>query len=168
MASYKQLAEFYAKAPTETRPRLQFHVHKDSSWEDCPVGDCPDTSHHIEDWRWKPTKKPVDMSVLINSDIDCVFGDREIGYLSKERRYQDCTDFHSAKGDIWIECKPRMNHWFMTENLTRCPHRLVSELWEAGFTVTKERFTSKPGRDHVIFCITGLKAGYDWPWLIEE
>jgi len=63
----------------------------------------------------KPELKPVDLSVLAKSGIDCEFFDVDgfcgfepIGLLGK---ITNPVGYKSSKGSYWPCCRPRMNHW---------------------------------------------------------
>ena len=65
--------------------------------------------------RIKPEKKPIDLSVLIQSGIDCVFWDGSIGVLSE---ISSAPQYHMRVGTEkshgytpYSECRPRMNYW---------------------------------------------------------
>ena len=64
-------------------------------------------------WRIKPTKKVIDLSVLIESGIDCEFkdsGDKN-WHINKvaEGLYQESL-YGTKSGDFFEQCKPRINH----------------------------------------------------------
>ena len=98
--------------------------------------------------------KPVDLSVLIDSGIDCM--DPEYGICLIESKYY-VND--PEKAIVWDHVKPRMDYWFSEKNF-EYPGELVWALGNAGFAVEESHDASD-------FQITGLLPGYCWPWELE-
>lgn len=105
--------------------------------------------------------KPVDLSVLISSGIDC--------YFSDDPDYWCCT--LSAK-EKWTSeeiterrIKPRMNYWFSWLNFS-AENDWLYVLSDAGFLVEVDE--GDEGDCVHAFRITGLRDGYCWPWEVEE
>lgn len=118
--------------------------------------------------KLEPELKPVDMSVLVNSGIDCVFWDwhgREyMDFLIKIGK-GDAT-FGSSKG-LEPKCKPRMNYWFSAENFDDT-FNLIDRLEKAGFVLGKSYLRLDDGDLHLkAFKIKGLQDGCCWPWEVE-
>lgn len=125
------------------------------------------------------TKKAVDLSVLIESGIDCEFCDE----LDTERFVHKLVDteghqYKAGMGVSWDCCYPRMNHWhswqggkcplpegFEVEILlrhgVRCNHTM--------YDTKKLRWDHLSGQfDIIAFQVVGLSDGYCYPWEIEE
>ena len=104
--------------------------------------------------------KPVDMSVLIGSGIDCIFGDADDTYTVtctlREVKDQHGGQMYRSQLDWYIHCNPRMNYWFSCNNWEALEYDLLTEnLQIAGFALE--------GNDNS-FKIIGLKDGVCWPW----
>jgi len=91
--------------------------------------------------RIAPTLKPVDMSVFIDSGIDCEFSHSSdftrvtigrIGSIAGET-------FNCHTGNSFTshsKCRPRLDHWHSMNN---CPDiNIVQKLEMAGFDVTED------------------------------
>ena len=84
-----------------------------------------------------PTLKPVDMSVLIDSGIDCEFGEgvyRVIGSLHSI----DDGDSHKyglcGTGHFHQYCRPRLDYWHSCGNMQNESAQIMAEkLFSAGF-----------------------------------
>lgn len=144
-----------ADAPPVPWHLLEAHKSTDMSHkEDIGVDLGSDTT----DTEDKP--KPVDLSALIDSGIDCEFWEADcyttIGNLTNikgKNAYR--SDLH------WYEhCVPRMNYWFSGMNFDY-PVGLRYNLFEAGLDVEVTESLDA-------FRITGLRDGYCWPWELRE
>jgi len=121
----------------------------------------PTMNSMIEDWIIEPAKTPVDLSVLVNSGVDCEFwdGNEDIKFfgmlnniISDEKyRYID-------REESWPYCQPRMNHWMSPLNDQK--GRMWDLLREAGFAVET--------RDYYAYRITGVQEGRCMPWEEEK
>jgi len=98
----------------------------------------------------KPTKKVIDLSVLIDSQIDCEFKgrNRSGAFINKLSRQGDPSmhyRYYDGDGDAWESCKPRMNHKHAWDG-DKCPI--------AGFVVRawldKEDFVTIHTSDSII------------------
>ena len=132
-------------------------------------------------WRIKPTKKVIDLSVLIDSQIDCEFDDR--GNTSAIAKLETITTSHTGepyyindKGLYWGRCTPRMNHkhaWQggecplpegfivrLTKWSVHVPHISHIEL------TTKQWISSKANEHTTVqaFEVLGVADGYVMPW----
>lgn len=116
--------------------------------------------------KLEPELKPVDMSVLVNSGVDCVFAGKHVGGLvviseSKTHPYKnDLNDVRHRK------CKPRMNYWFSAENFKDVKD-LVKKLEEAGFELEIISKTIYGYTTITAFMIKDKKANRCWPWEVE-
>lgn len=94
-------------------------------------------------------RKSVDLSVLIDSGIDCCF--------EYDTQYWQCysdDDFDFVNHRV----VPRMDYWFSELNFDK-PQLLIGDLYKAGFALESN------ARDD--FKINGLQGGYCWPWECE-
>lgn len=126
-----------------------------------------------------PKKKPVDMSVLVDSPIDCEFwhhGSKiktisQLKSISKQlcgekMVYEDADPKRVGHA---LYCKPRMDYPFSVD-LFSCQkecHEFINILDSVGFkleVIDDEYFNILNNRS---FKIIGLKDGYCWPWECE-
>lgn len=129
--------------------------------------------------RDKP-KKPVDLSVLIKSGIDCEFGGdtEEYSGIGKLLRIKGELFYKSktANPDIvyWCRCRPRMDHWHSWQG-GECPlpEGIDYEVMHRDGTVWRpEQVQGHTWKYEVPFCdtdiiafrVTGLAEGYCMPW----
>lgn len=89
--------------------------------------------------RIAPTLKPVDMSVLVSSGIDCEFGtsDNEwYPWSSPLVGEKECTYFPlgAPKRGIYAysHCRPRQDYW---HSLMNCETLMIKALEDAGFLI---------------------------------
>lgn len=130
--------------------------------------------------RIKPTKKPIDLAVLIQSGIDCEFWDGSIGVLSEI----SCgSQYHRRIGSTagytpYSTCKPRMGEFWYSWQGGECPlpEGLVIEIQtrnngKYGAKVKPFNFRwnhdGSPS-DVIAFKVIGLAEGYCWPWESES
>jgi len=102
----------------------------------------------------KECRKPVDLSVLIDSGMD-------VGNCApiNIEWLQPTSDSMNVFAMTKYRYAPRMNYWFSARNF-EYPLVLADKLTDAGFVVVLDEYA-----DHVInFMITGLQDGYYWPW----
>tara|TARA_R110000822_G_scaffold162707_2_gene303064 strand:- start:490 stop:1017 length:528 start_codon:yes stop_codon:yes gene_type:complete len=70
----------------------------------------PDLSGYLDHWRIKPAKKVIDLSVLIESGIDCEFRQGGDWFIDKLKGI-DYSDLYPYISTLkWKYCRPRMNH----------------------------------------------------------
>ena len=168
------LGEFY----TDAAKAGGMHYWNGNYWEanSCgpSIGDCQNK------YRIKPAKKwIIDLSPLIESGIDCEFGDDgekwQIGSLvfqqgpfRSNRHFED-----GLHGLRWEKCRPRMNH-IMFHNGGECPLPEGFEVemyWRDGSdSYTDDDYIDlrwgNTGRqaDIIGYKILGLADGYAYPW----
>lgn len=119
--------------------------------------------------------KPVDMSVFVDSPIDCVFfrgvnrdGDPinvRMGNLkSVSDTWRPYCRSEYPNGE-YEYCKPRINYWFSVDLFASgCDcGKSIESLESAGFEVDANYFDGYMRS----FKITGLRDGYIWPWECE-
>ncbi len=137
--------------------------------------DCPSLNIDMECWRVHvpPKKQVIDLSVLIESQIDCEFSDRgqqwHVDKL-KEIEYGEVEPYVNAEA-TYMKCRPRMNHLHAWQG-GDCPlaEGLNVRLWlRNGHTFEtlhcEERDWVSKGHDSIIaFEILGLSENWQWPW----
>ena len=116
--------------------------------------------------KLEPELKPVDMSALVNSGIDCVFSDTDIGELSGIEPSCYYAYENARNGSRHSTAKPRMKYWFSAENFEN-PEGLVEKLERSGFGVSKKLYGTMRDLKLQSFMIKGLQDGYCWPWEVE-
>lgn len=141
-----------------------------------------------EEYRRIPTKKPVDLSVLIESGIDVEtseypdFRRRCIGELRSIDKSPHSKYPYYKLGD-WdfdaIYCRPRMNHWHAWQG-GECPlpEGVVADAVYRDGEIRKGIFVKAWNWEHkqstsmtvdiIAFKVIGLADGYSWPWENEE
>ena len=150
----QELADFYQKVADGGEIEYDAMPH---GW--LPSWGGPDIRSVRQDWRIKPTKKVIDLSVLVESGIDVELGDFqgvfflgghlthiiEKGSSSMYRTF-DSTNAHSY-------ARPRMNH---------------IHAWQGGDCPLPEGFNwthdSDSREDIIAFEVLGLADGYVMPW----
>lgn len=125
--------------------------------------------------RIKPKLKPVDLSVLIESGIDCEFSSHEfrdpsIGKLSGVAitHYQRYRSNGPVSG--YDHCRPRMNHIHAWQG-GECPvpEGLIIGIYSTfgGIRAEQQVVVGQNSIDWhsvVAFEVLGLADGYCWPW----
>lgn len=137
------------------------------------------------EYRRKQITKPIDLSILIESGIDCEFwthtlanGEPDVRYVSPLKMFYkndagNCVAYHKAGTTPF--CRPRMNHWHSWAG-GECPvpEGLIGEMmFRSGrkSTITLKLDTLNwfysdiiPESDIIAFKVTNLADGYCWPW----
>ena len=112
----QEIADFYQKVADggEIQTYVRGPLDSNPEWVNSVYGPRPNCLE-FRYWRIKPTKKVIDLSVLIKSGIDCEFSamggacfNRKLIYIAPFKRsvgrYQDDHNcFHER-------CQPRINH----------------------------------------------------------
>ena len=113
----------------------------------------PDLAHWYAEWH-KTAKKVIDLSVLIESGIDCEFSDDFSSHLTIGTllRITDCASYPyetgNSKDEVHGECRPRMNH---------------KHAWQGGKCPLPKGFRVKVWwRDSLCDTITGLADEMNW------
>ena len=171
----QELADFYQKVADGGEIEYDAMPH---GW--LPSWGGPDIRSVRQDWRIKPTKKVIDLSVLVESGIDVELGDFqgvfflgghlthiiEKGSSSMYRTF-DSTNAHSY-------ARPRMNHIHAWQG-GDCPlpEGFKVKVWcrdmrkaLSGNRVTEFNWThdSDSREDIIAFEVLGLADGYVMPW----
>jgi hypothetical protein len=135
--------------------------------------------------RSKPTKKVIDLTVLVDSQIDCEFSDRvsdkEV-YIGKLFCiFNSTAPYKSDNGyghiGTYIQCQPRMNHIHAWQG-GECPLPegfRVKVWWRSGeegdagdaFHLDLRWSNEKRQSDIIQFEVLGLADGYVMPWESE-
>jgi hypothetical protein len=172
----QEIADFYQKVADGGEVQLRSATSKGSVWSLDAGG--PRIHSDTRDWRIKPKKKVIDLSVLIDSGIDCEFKDSggKKWRISKAYKgiYQESL-YGTKEGDFFEQCKPRMNHIHAWQG-GECP-------LPEGFIVlaifrnadNKEGLASDFGdlwylnaarndKDIIAFEVLGVADGYVMPW----
>ena len=164
------LADFYQKVADGGEAQLKI----DEEWANLFVGG-PSLGSSNAKWRIKPAKKVIDLSVLIDSQIDCEFKDKgaKNWHVSKACKglYQESL-YGTESGDFFEQCQPRMNHkhaWLGGE--CPLPEGFEVKVWfrSGGHTVVTTRSGNYWGinGDTMCFEVLGLADGYVMPWESE-
>ena len=175
------LADFYQKVADGGVTQLKI----DGEWSNLFVGG-PSIGSSEDVWRIKPTKKVIDLSVLIESGVLCVFFDPSTpssatGKLKEIRgsAYVSDNRVSSGKHVSSRACKPLMNHIHAWQG-GECPvpEGFVVKVWyRHGISsicshvkehnkATNLRWTSDSFEtaDIIAFEVLGLADGYVMPW----
>lgn len=113
----------------------------------------------------KPNPKVVDMSVFIDSGVDCEFRKRKdkpwlIAKLDRINTNTKNYYLNSVDREYYYYCLPRMNYWFSDYNF-ECSEELIDKLENAGFEVkTRKEAVVSGGAFVTAFKIIGVKEGY--------
>ena len=172
----KELVDFYQKVADGDEAEFRVDCTNKLWFGTCAS---PNLSSARQNWRIKPTKKVIDLSVLIDSQIDCEFKD-DISERTNIGKLLEITnpDLHmypyivgNSAHNHYAQCQPRMKHihawqggecplpegfevkvWFRDEYETAA---LVSEvIWPHDNT----------SNDIIAFEVIGIAAGYVMPW----
>jgi|TARA_B110000908_G_scaffold128718_1_gene151176 hypothetical protein len=163
------LSDFYQKVADGGEIQNFFTT---KSWDSSTDGPSITSSSCL--WRIKPTKKVIDLSVLIDG-IDCEFDD--LGNTSAIAKLETITTsrvdeafvYISDKGLYWNRCRPRMNHkhaW--PEGECPLPEGFEVKVWfrSGGHTVVTTRSGNYWGINGDTMCFEVLRVadGYVMPW----
>ena len=139
----------------------------------------PDLAHWYAEWH-KTAKKVIDLSVLIESGIDCEFSD-ESEFLCMNTRIANLrvvdrgpSWYASNSPNQYLYCRPRMNHKHAWQG-GECPLPegfRVKFWWRSGeegdagdaFYLGLRWSNEKRESDIIQFEVLGLADGYVMPW----
>jgi hypothetical protein len=161
------------KAFGEGKKIQERDVYKKDVWYDF-YGDALRISSRY--YRVKPEKKIVDLSVLIESQIDCEFTQGEDGptFYGPLKRIDTTAawPYILNKSSQFIQCRPRMNHihyWAGGE----CPlpggvkYKTVLRGRDSPPNIQSwEHYYNHS--DIIGFEVLELSEGYCWPWECDE
>tara|TARA_R110000868_G_scaffold284591_1_gene545051 strand:- start:298 stop:831 length:534 start_codon:yes stop_codon:yes gene_type:complete len=128
-----------------------------------------------QNWRIKPTKKVIDLSVLIESGIDCEFYD-ELDFDEEELRIGfltsiDCSGHPYSLGcDVYSFCQPRMNHIHAWQG-GECPiEGFVARAWydKEDFLTVHTSFNSIDWSKIMYVEFLEVEHGYVMPWEVSD
>jgi hypothetical protein len=137
----------------------------------------PNLSSARQNWRIKPAKKVIDLSVLIDSQIDCEFRDdigerTNIGKLLEIK--DDDWDMYpyitgNSADKYYEQCQPRMNHIHAWQG-GECPlpEGFVVKVWfrsggDTTVTIPSGLYWGA-NSETMAFEVLGLADGYVFPW----
>ena len=167
----QELADFYQKVADGGEIETCFTKPMSSIWHSTTCS--PHIESYTSNWRIKPTHKVIDLSVLIESGIDCEFSlDNRFWYVDK--LIQILREGYSGKVYAeWKYCRPRMNHihawqggecplpeWFKVKVWFR-DKQYPPEVGEASENYW-ELFNEES--DIIAFEVLGVNDGYVMPW----
>ena len=98
------VSDFYQKVADGGEAQLKI----DGEWSNLFVGG-PAIGSSKDVWRIKPAKKVIDLSVLIESGIDCEFSEGISWFFSTLKHYSNGV-YMDVTSTVWDNCRPRMNH----------------------------------------------------------
>ena len=135
----------------------------------------PNLDRWYAEWH-KPTKKVIDSSVLVDSQIDCEFSDSANFHLVMKRSLIEVREtgtgrFRCELRTLWKHCRPRMNH-IHTWQGGECPLPegfRVKVWWRNGGGDVGDAFNlrwsdEQRGSDIIAFEVLGVADGYVMPW----
>ena len=143
-----------------------------------------DAAELFEEWyaeKNKPAKKVIDLSVLIDSQIDCEFYNRgNTSYIAKLETIIPSRDdgafvYINDKGLYWDRCQPRMNHKHAWQG-DKCPlpEGFMVNAWMRGAKTTESRLCTDLRWNHtgglmdiMYFEVLRVADGYVMPWESE-
>ena len=128
----------------------------------------------------RPAKKPVDLSVLIESGIDCEFSNtpgfeiKRVGLVTIQHgMHYGCN----ARSKMYSFCRPRMNHIHYWPG-GHCPlpegvrvriYLRFGEMAEREASVVAwEHLPDLPDEDIIGFEVLGLDDNHCWPWDADQ
>jgi hypothetical protein len=177
----QELAELYKKAADGGE--IEFRYPTRTEWKTTNCGPTPLSSP--SDWRIKPTKKVIDLSVLIESEVLCVFFDQSTpssatGKLKKIRGSAAYVSNNRDSSGMPVSsraCKPLMNHKHAWQG-GECPlpEGFRVKVWYRDGSIVTAAYTDKfklrwsceaVNSDIIHFEILGLADGYVMPWESE-
>jgi hypothetical protein len=139
---------------------------------------CPNVFSDPKKWKLEEFPKPVDLSVLIETGIDCEFSSQlfiengvfPIGKLKKIKN-KSLMEYVSNQNIIWNHCRPRMHEWLVHQGEV-CPLPegfLVTTFTRSNYMLSNKKATTlawgRDSNDDIIqFKVEGLAEGYCWPW----
>ena len=177
----QELADFYQKVADGGEAEFRANC-TNKQWFSSSGSPC--LSSVRQNWRIKPTKKVIDLSVLIDSQIDCEFSDCDfkqytsVGRLSSIFGGQtlpfvlsDDVGYNNAKFE---QCRPRMNHIHAWQGgACPLPEGFRVKVWlRDGGQKPMETIVNyltwshdvSHWRDIIAFEVLGLADGYVMPW----
>ena len=168
----QELADFYQKVADGGEIDYTL-IHKDCFGH-------PENGPHMgcnaDEWRIKPTKKVIDLSVLIRG-IDCQFSDEpdflqtNTGIATLKNVGRGPSYYASNSPNQYLYCQPRMNHIHAWQG-GECPlpEGFRVRVWLRGnknptiCVALDWAMKNNPSRDIIAFEVLGLADGYVMPY----
>lgn len=169
---FRHMADYAQDAAETDKPweRWEMSGGNESKWRQNKTH--PTWAENLE-YRRKPKKKAVDLSVLIRSGVDCEFAD------NPEFKVPTVEFLNSTSGRIkkygssvhscFQYCRPRMNHWHYWDG-GECPlpEGVLVEVKDGLGGWGRCRSTSLGiWVNPIAFKVIGLQEGYCWPWELD-
>tara|TARA_R110002124_G_scaffold29923_1_gene103566 strand:+ start:93 stop:641 length:549 start_codon:yes stop_codon:yes gene_type:complete len=171
----QELADFFQKVADGGEAQLKI----DGEWSNLFVGG-PAIGSSKDIWRIKPTKKVIDLSVLVDSGIDVEVSDgNDRWYLGGCLRhiYETGARYSCANSIVHEkQCRPRMNHkhaWqggecplpegFLVRTFMRGADYYLGGIVLLRPTLADWSHGNHPA-DIIAFEVLGLADGYVMPW----
>jgi hypothetical protein len=170
----QELAELYKKAAEGGK--IEFRYPTRTEWKTTNCGPTPLSSPN--DWRIKPAKKIIDLSVLIESGIDCELWDDSAARtnIGKLTIITDCPTYPyettSSSDEVYSRCRPRHDHIHAWQG-GGCPlpEGFRVKVWfRSGgdaIVTTPSRLYWGSNSETMAFEVLGLADGYVMPWESE-
>mgnify|MGYP003660639748 CR=1 FL=1 len=171
----QELADFYQKVADGGESQTKI----DGEFSNLFVGG-PSLGSRKEVYRIKPTKKVIDLSVLIGSEVLCVFFDPSTpssttGKLKEVRgsAYVSNNINSSGRPEYARACKPLLNHKHAWQgNKCPLPEGFMVKVWFRDNDVAPEVgeaseycwASCNAERDIIAFEVLGVVDGYAMPW----
>ena len=174
------LSDFYQKVADggEIQVDLRGSLDSKPEWVHSVYGPRPNCLESLY-WRIKPTQKVIDLSVLIESGIDCEFWDFSrthlalIGPLSRITSFKNYSyETGNSSNRAHEKCRPRMNHIHAWQG-GECPlpEGFRVKVFLRDGCVNSNKVTNfsqwshtKSGNDIIAFEVLGLADGYVMPY----
>jgi len=161
MATLLEIKELFEAMPGDNAT-LEFKVEEE--WGNTFT--YPGITSKIENWRWKPGSKIVNLAALVGTGIDCEFWDNKdypiiIGSLiaiNNDNTYAYSTTTMTG----FLYCRPRYNRWFSRRDICFPDYASIAEGLNA------MGFEFKKNLENTMFRITGLQEGWQYPWENKE
>jgi hypothetical protein len=156
----------------------EYKVHIKGVWITAAGG--PNLHSLTKEWRIKPAKKVIDLSVLIDSQIDCEFqSSSSMSWAIGKLRYHVSCSKKPMYHMLWdsqgfTKCQPRMNHKHAWQG-GECPlpEGFVVEVWWRDGRSDVRPINSRNGlywkhdnhaSDIIHFKVLRVADGYVMPW----
>lgn len=178
------MAAYAADAMETNKPWERWELQGDSTREWQPI-DAPISFYENIQYRRKPQKEPADLSVLVDSGIDCEFSSKkqftEMLFGKLERidafGYQRLTRIGTS---AYTYCRPRLNHIHAWQG-GDCPlpFNTMVRIHYRDYVRANESYVKRAGDcywehrkephglDIIAFEVIGLADGYCYPWECE-
>ena len=175
----QELVEFYQKV--EDGSIIEYRPYNLALWQTQEKPNGPNLECRKDNWRISPTKKVIDLSVLIGSEVLCVFFDPSTpssttGKLKEVRgsAYVSNNINSSGRPEYARACKPLLNHKHAWQgNKCPLPEGFMVKVWYRGGGESVRPIASGNGlywawnykpSDIIAFEVLGLADGYVMPW----